>query len=81
MRKLKLSDDGIRHVGNRRYLKYFIFIAPEARRLSRYPTRAVRVARNMIGRHVRPGRSRIKISIKDTPCYESWGKADLVEAT
>jgi hypothetical protein len=56
-----------------------------------YPAKGVEVepppdanrplARNMIGRHVRPGRSRIKISIKETPCYESWGKADLVEAT
>ncbi len=58
-----------------------VFMTPKARRLSSYLTQAARVARNMIGRDVGPGRSRFKLFIKETPCHESWGRADLAEAT
>jgi hypothetical protein len=56
-------------------------MAPQGAEVEPLPDASRRVAGNMIGRHVRPGVSRIKISINETPCYESWGKADLVEAT
>jgi hypothetical protein len=47
MGKFKLIDD---EFGSKELEVSGIFMAPQARKLSRYPTRAARVARNMIGR-------------------------------
>lgn len=54
---------------------------PKARRLSRYLTQVAPVARNIDWATCQTGRSRIKISIKETPSCESWRTAKLVEAT